>query len=148
MIQSTKPQTLAYGLNDSPVGLAGWIIEKFQSLSDSGGEIERSFSNDELLTNVMLYWVTQSINSSIRTYYENVRLQPPLQAGQRIEVPAGVALFPGEANRPPREWGERTLHIERWSEMPRGGHFAGLEAPDLLADELRAFFRLLRTALP
>jgi microsomal epoxide hydrolase len=148
MLQSTKPQTLAYGLNDSPVGLAGWIIEKFQSLSDSGGEIERSFSKDELLTNVMIYWVAQSINSSIRTYYENIRLQPPLQAGQRIEVPAGVALFPGEANRPPREWGERTLHIERWSEMPRGGHFAGLEAPDLLADELRAFFRPLRTALP
>jgi pimeloyl-ACP methyl ester carboxylesterase len=147
MIQSTKPQTLAYGLNDSPVGLAGWIIEKFQSLSDCGGEVERSFSKDELLINVMIYWITQSINASIRTYYENIRLQPPLQAGQRIEVPAGVALFPGEANRPPREWGERTLHIERWSEMSRGGHFAGLEAPDLLADELRAFFRPLRPTL-
>ncbi|QBD74617.1 epoxide hydrolase [Ktedonosporobacter rubrisoli] len=144
MIHSTKPQTLAYGLNDSPVGLAGWIVEKFQSLSDCDGELERSFSKDELLNNIMIYWVTETLNSSIRTYYENVHLPPPLQAGERIKVPAGVALFPKEANRPPREWGERSLQIERWTEMPRGGHFAALEEPELLAEEMRTFFRPLR----
>ncbi|GHO77681.1 multidrug MFS transporter [Ktedonobacter sp. SOSP1-85] len=146
MIQSTKPQTLAYGLNDSPIGLAGWIVEKFQTLSDCDGEVERSFSKDELLTNIMIYWVTETINSSIRTYYENIHLPPKLQAGQRIEVPAGVALFPKEANLPPREWGERSLRIERWTEMPRGGHFAALEEPQLLAEELRTFYRPLRAA--
>jgi pimeloyl-ACP methyl ester carboxylesterase len=144
MIQSTKPQTLAYGLNDSPIGLAGWIMEKFQTLSDCDGEVERSFSKDELLTNIMIYWVTETINSSMRTYYENIRLSPPLKAGQHIEVPAGVALFPKEANLPPREWGERSLRIERWTQMPRGGHFAALEEPQLLAEELRAFYRPLR----
>jgi pimeloyl-ACP methyl ester carboxylesterase len=145
MIHSTKPQTLAYGLHDSPVGLAAWILEKFQSLSDCQGEVERSFSKDEILTNIMIYWVTETLNSSIRTYYENAQLPPQLQAGQRIEVPAGVALFPAEANLPPREWGERSLHIERWNVMPRGGHFAALEVPDLLVEELRAFYRPLRT---
>jgi pimeloyl-ACP methyl ester carboxylesterase len=143
-LQSTKPQTLAYGLNDSPVGLAGWIVEKFRSLSDCGGEVEQRFSKDELLTNIMIYWVTKTINSSIRTYYENISLKPMLQPGQRIEVPAGVAIFPKEANLPPREWGERSLHVQRWTEMPRGGHFAALEEPALLTEDIRAFYRPLR----
>lgn len=147
MIQSTKPQTLAYGLNDSPVGLAGWIVEKFRSLSDCDGEVERRFSKDELLTNIMIYWVTQTINSSIRTYYENINLKTSLPPDQRIEVPAGIAIFPKEANLPPRAWGERSLRIQRWTEMPRGGHFAALEEPALLTEDLRAFYRPLRASL-
>lgn len=143
-IQSTKPQTLGYGLNDSPVGLAGWLIEKFRSLSDSDGDIEKAFTKDELLTNVMIYWVTETINSSIRLYYETITMKPPLQAGQHIEVPVGVGLFPKEANLPPREWVERSLRVKRWTEMPRGGHFAAMEEPELFADDLRAFFHDLK----
>jgi pimeloyl-ACP methyl ester carboxylesterase len=144
---STKPQTLAYGLNDSPVGLAAWIVEKFRAWSDCDGDVERRFSKDDLLTNITIYWVTETINSSIRMYYENVRLSPPLKAGQRIEVPAGVALFPKDIVLPPREWAERSLRIQRWTEMPRGGHFAALEEPELLVEDLRAFFRPLRSHL-
>ncbi|HEX7734565.1 MAG TPA: epoxide hydrolase, partial [Ktedonobacteraceae bacterium] len=146
-LHSTKPQTLSYGLNDSPVGLAGWFIEKYRTWSDCAGEIERRFSKDELLTNIMLYWVAETAGSSIRIYYENAHRLAKLQVGQRIEVPAGYARFPGELSRPPREWVERLLNVQRWTEMPRGGHFAALEEPDLLAEELRAFFRPLRPAL-
>lgn len=144
MMQGTKPQTLAYGLNDSPAGLAAWIVEKFRSWSDCDGDLERSFSKDELLTNIMIYWATQTIGSSIRLYAEDGRLQPILQEGQFIEVPAGVALFPKEMAQPPRSLGERFLHIQRWSEMAQGGHFAAMEEPQLLAQELREFYRPLR----
>ncbi|GCE28768.1 multidrug MFS transporter [Dictyobacter alpinus] len=144
-LHSTKPQTLAYGLNDSPIGLAAWITEKFRAWSDCQGEVERRFSKDELLTNIMLYWVTQTLPSSIRIYYENAHAPLPLQPGQHIEVPAGIALFPKELGSPPREWAERGLRVHRWTEMPRGGHFAAMEEPELLADDLRAFFRPLRT---
>jgi len=147
-LHATKPQTLAYGLNDSPVGLAAWIIEKFRAWSDCDGEVERRFSKDELLTNIMIYWVTETLNSSIRTYYENAHTSSPLEAGQHIEVPAGFALFPKEINLPPREWAERSLRIQRWTQMPRGGHFASLEEPDLLVEDLRAFFRPLRSPTP
>ena len=142
MIQSTKPQTLAYGLNDSPVGLAAWIVEKFRGWSDCDGDVERSYSKDELLTNIMIYWVTETINSSIRGYYEETHA-PSLKPGQRIDVPVGMALFPKD-NPPPRELAERSLRVERWTQMPRGGHFPALEEPELLAEDLRAFFRPLR----
>lgn len=145
-LQSTKPQTLAYGLNDSPTGLAAWITEKFRSWSDCDGEIERRFSKDELLTNIMIYWVTQTLNSSIRTYYENAYAISSLSAGQYIDVPTGFALFPKEIEVPPREWAERTLRIEHWTQMPRGGHFAALEEPELLVEDVRAFFRSLRAS--
>jgi microsomal epoxide hydrolase len=145
-LQSTKPQTLAYGLNDSPVGLAAWITEKFRTWSDCDGEVERRFSKDELLTNIMLYWVTETIPSSVRTYYENAHASSKLQPGQHIEVPAGVALFPKEISLPPREWAERSLRVQRWTQMPRGGHFAALEEPELLVEDLRAFFRPLRVS--
>ena len=148
LIHSTRPQTLAYGLNDSPVGLAAWIIEKFRAWSDCDGEVERRFSKDELLTNIMIYWVTETIHSSMRTYYENAHASSPLESGQHIDVPAGFALFPKEINLPPREWAERSLRIQRWTQMPRGGHFASLEEPDLLAKDLRAFFRPLRSPAP
>jgi microsomal epoxide hydrolase len=141
---ATKPQTLAYGLNDSPIGLAAWIVEKFRAWSDCDGDVERRFSKDELLTNIMIYWVSETINSSIRTYYENARMPLAVKAGEHLEVPAGVALFPKDLLLPPREWVERSLRIHRWTQMPRGGHFAALEEPELLVDDLRAFYRSLR----
>jgi pimeloyl-ACP methyl ester carboxylesterase len=141
-LQSTKPQTLAYGLTDSPVGLAAWIVEKFRAWSDCDGDVERRFSKDELLTTIMIYWVTGTINSSVRLYYEGSHA-PPLTPEQRSEVPAGVAIFPKDLALPPREWAERGLRVERWTEMPRGGHFAAMEEPDLLVEDLRAFFRAL-----
>lgn len=144
MLQATKPQTLAYALNDSPVGLAAWIVEKFRSWSDCDGNVEQSFSKDELLTNIMIYWATETISSSIRLYAEDGALQPVLAVGQTIEPPTGVAIFPKEMAQPPRELGERFLHIQRWTEMPQGGHFAALEEPELLAGELRAFYHPLR----
>ncbi len=142
MIQSTRPQTLAYGLNDSPIGLAAWIIEKFYGWSDIDGDIEREYTKDELLTNIMIYWVTQTINPSIRSYYEESHA-PSLKPGQRVEVPVAMALFPKDTP-PPRALAERTLRIERWTEMPRGGHFPALEVPELYAGDLQAFFRSLR----
>ena len=144
MLQSTKPQTLVYGLNDSPAGLAGWIVEKFRAWSDCGGDIEQRFSKDELLTNIMIYWVTETISSSARLYYEDSHMAPQLQPGQHIDVPAGVATFPKDLTQPPRELGERFLRVERWTEMPRGGHFAALEEPELLAKDMRAFFHDLK----
>jgi pimeloyl-ACP methyl ester carboxylesterase len=123
-LHATKPQTLAYGLQDSPVGLAAWITEKFRAWSDCGGEVERRFSKDELLTNIMIYWVTETINSSMRTYYESAQLAPPLQEGQHIDVPTGFASFPGEISHPPREWVQRAFNVQYWTPMPRGGHFA------------------------
>lgn len=142
--QSTRPQTLAYGLNDSPAGLAGWIVEKFRAWSDCDGDIERRFTKDELLTNITIYWVTQTINSSIRLYYEYDHASRPEPTAGRIAVPCGVALTTEAVDRAPREWADRTYTIQRWTELPRGGHFLALEEPELLAQELRAFFRGLR----
>ncbi|PYM48077.1 MAG: multidrug MFS transporter [Candidatus Rokuibacteriota bacterium] len=143
-IQGTKPQTLAYGLTDSPAGLAAWIVEKFRTWSDCGGDVERSFSKDELLTNVMLYWVTGAIGSSFWPYYARYHAPWPIADGQRIEVPTAYADFPKEIIRPPRSWAERIYNIKRWTVMPSGGHFAALEEPRLLAEDIRAFFRDLR----
>ncbi|MGH7778515.1 MAG: epoxide hydrolase family protein [Candidatus Binataceae bacterium] len=142
-IQGTKPQTLAYGLNDSPAGVAAWIIEKFRTWSDCKGEVESRFSKDQLLTNVMVYWVTQTINSSTRLYYEARHHPWRLKPGTRIEAPTAVAVFPGELVLPPRHWAERVYNVRRWTPMPRGGHFAAMEEPKLLADDIRAYFREL-----
>jgi pimeloyl-ACP methyl ester carboxylesterase len=144
-IQATRPQTLAYGLNDSPAGLAAWIVEKFRAWSDCEGDVERSFSRDELLTNVTIYWVTETINSSMRLYYESRHNPTPIKQGERVEVPCAIALFPKDIDQPPHEWAERTYNVRRWTLMPRGGHFAALEEPELLAEDIRAFFRPLRT---
>ena len=143
-IQGTKPQTLAYGLNDSPAGLAAWIVEKYRTWSDCDGDVERRFTKDELLTTVTIYWVTESISSSTRMYKENQRYNWTMDRDERIEVPTGVAAFPAEISRPPREWAERSYNLRRWTHMPGGGHFAALEEPQLLAEEIRAFFRPLR----
>jgi pimeloyl-ACP methyl ester carboxylesterase len=148
MLQSTKPQTLGYGLNDSPVGLAAWIVEKFYAWSDSKGDIEKHFTKDELLTNITIYWVTETINSSIRMYQENARAlyatgERPKPA-ERVEVPTGVASFPGEAVPVPREWAERNVNLKHFTEMKQGGHFAALEEPERYAKDLREFVRELR----
>jgi epoxide hydrolase len=139
-IQGSRPQTLGYGLNDSPAGLAAWLLEKFRAWSDCGGEVERAFSKDELLTNIMLYWVTGTITSSMRLYYEYRRGEAGPPAGQRVEVPTAFAEFPAEILPAPRAWVERVYNVVRWTEMPRGGHFAALEQPALLAADVRAAF--------
>jgi microsomal epoxide hydrolase len=139
-IQGTKPQTLAYGLTDSPVGLAAWIVEKFRSWSDCGGDVERRFSKDELLTNVTIYWATGAIGSSFWPYYDRLHTRWPLPDG-RIDVPTGYAAFPREIVRPTRARAERQFNIQRWTPMPAGGHFAALEEPEALVADVRAFFR-------
>jgi len=143
-IQGTKPQTLAYGLTDSPVGLAAWIVEKFRTWGDCGGDVERRFTKDVLLTNIMLYWVTGAINSSFCPYFARRHSPWPLHDNQRIEVPTAYASFPREILHPPRAWAERAYNLRRWTYMPSGGHFAALEEPAALAADIRAFFRELR----
>ena len=143
-IQGTRPQTLAYGLTDSPVGLAAWIVEKFRAWSDCGGDVERRFTRDEILTQLTLYWVTATINSANRLYYERNRHPRALGADDRVRVPTAVAIFPADIDKPPREWGERVYDVRRWTVMPRGGHFAAFEEPELLAADIREFFRPLR----
>ncbi|SMG56218.1 epoxide hydrolase family protein [Paraburkholderia susongensis] len=143
-LHATKPLTVAASLNDSPMGLAAWIGEKFRAWSDCGGDIENVFSKDELLTNISLYWFTQCIGPAMQMYWEN-RLQPMnFSGGQRLTPPVGFAVFPKEINHPPRSWLERTCNVVQWSEMPSGGHFAAMEKPALLAAEIRRFFRPLR----
>ena len=150
-IQGTRPLTLGYGLNDSPAGLAAWIVDKFWAWSDHGGKLEKSFTKDELLTNVMIYWVTDTMPSSTRIYYESSHNLPrpksmtPFETSDK-RAPMGYALFPKEINVPPRAWVERVSggKLDHWTEMPRGGHFAAMEEPKLLADDVRLFFRKLR----
>ncbi len=141
-IQGTRPQTLAYGLNDSPAGLAGWIVEKFRAWSDCQGNVEQAFSKDELLTNIMIYWVTETINSSTRLYYEAAHTQGDTHG--HVDIPTGVAAFPHEIITPVRSIAERNYNIQRWSVMQAGGHFAALEQPEALVNEIRAFFKPLR----
>jgi pimeloyl-ACP methyl ester carboxylesterase len=143
-IQGTKPQTLAYGLTDSPVGLAAWLVEKFRTWSDCRGNPESVFSKDELLTNIMLYWVTGAIGSSFWPYYARLHGPWPIPEGSRVTVPTGYVEFPAEILRPPRSVAEKVYNIQRWTKMERGGHFAALEQPEALASEIRAFFRPLR----
>ena len=143
-IQGTKPQTLAYGLNDSPVGLAAWIVEKWRSWTDCEGEIESVYTKDRILTNVTLYWVTGTINSSTRIYYETRKDNWRMAQNERIEVPTAVAVFPEELDRPVREWAERSHNVQRWTEFPSGGHFAAMEKPQELARDIREFFRQFR----
>ncbi|HEV7489881.1 MAG TPA: epoxide hydrolase [Rhodanobacteraceae bacterium] len=151
MIQGTRPQSLAYGLNDSPAGLAGWIVEKFRAWSDCNGDVERCFTKDELLTNISLYWVTQTIDSSFWLYYDAANAGAMTWTAEMIKkwvgsssVPAGFANFPHDLLPPPREWAERYFNIQHWTDMPRGGHFSAMEQPELLAQDIRSFFRRLR----
>ena len=150
-IQSTRPLALAYGLNDSPVGLAAWIVDKFWAWSDHGGKLENSFTKDELLTNIMIYWVTDSMPSSTRIYFETRHgsVRPATMTPFKVSgppAPLGFALFPKEINVPPRAWVERSVGdaFLHWTEMPRGGHFAAMENPELLAEDVRTFFRKVK----
>ena len=141
MVQTTRPRSLAVGLTDSPVGLAAWIVDRFHAWSD--GDLDARFGKDALLTNIMLYWVTRAIGSSLELYRAEAR-SPSLTAADRVERPVAVALFPdGAGGTPPRSFAERTLCVQRWTEMPRGGHFAALEEPALYARDVVAFFRSL-----
>lgn len=144
-IQGTKPQTLAFGLMDSPTGLAAWIVEKFRSWSDNAGDVERSFTRDELLTNVMLYWVSGAVASSFWPYYVRAHGGWPFpSAEQRVEVPTAYQSFPKDILHLPRSLAEQAFNIRQWTVAPRGGHFAALEEPELLAEDIRAFARTLR----
>jgi len=142
-IQSTKPQTVAYGLTDSPAGLAAWLVEKWRSWSDSGGDLDAHFSRDFLLTLLTLYWTTATMAYSIRDYYDNRWHGSAIGPTDHVDVPTGVATFASHFVRegtPPREWAERLYRIRRWTSMPRGGHFAAIEEPELLAHDLINFF--------
>ena len=140
-IQATRPQTLAYGLTDSPVGLAAWMIEKFRDWSDCDGDLANAaFSRDDMLADISLYWFTRTVASSMRLYWETRARPLAFVSGTAINVPLAVALFPKELPMPPRSWVERVFKdIRQWTAMPRGGHFAALEQPALLAQDLRAF---------
>lgn len=138
--QSTRPQTLGYALTDSPVGQLAWIIEKFWSWTDCDGHPENVLSRDEMLDNVMLYWLTASAASSARMYWQSFRrvsLQP-------VALPTGIASFPKEILRAPRSWCEPRYNITHWTDMPRGGHFAAFEQPELFVGDVRTFFATLR----
>jgi epoxide hydrolase len=144
-IQSTKPATLGAGLSDSPAGLAAWIVEKFRTWSDCDGDVESVFSKDDLLTNISIYWLTNSIATSTRLYYEAWRDQAtPILTPGYIDTPTAYASFPHEISRPPREWVARAYNLKRYTEFERGGHFAAMEQPAALVEDIRAFFRELR----
>jgi pimeloyl-ACP methyl ester carboxylesterase len=141
--QATKPQTVGVALHDSPVGLLAWIVEKFRSWSDCDGDPENAFTRDQLLTNVMLYWITGTSTSSARLYWEHQHSAADA-APDYVAVPTGVARFPQEVIRYPRAWVERRYNVTHWTDMPRGGHFAAMEQPELFVADLRTFFRTVR----
>jgi microsomal epoxide hydrolase len=144
-IQGTRPQTLAYALADSPAGLAAWMAEKFRAWSDCGGVIENAIGRDDMLANISLYWFSGAIGASFWPYYARMHSGWPIPEGRTLDVPTGYAQFPKEILRPPRSLAARTYtDIRRWSVMPRGGHFAALEQPELLAREISDFFSTLK----
>lgn len=146
-VQRTEPQTLALALNDSPMGLAAWIMDKLQRWSDCEGVVERRFRKRELLADITVYWITQTIGSSCRLYTESY--SAPLHFGpeDKIDIPCAIAHFPKEEPFPPRSWVERGYCVTRWTEMSAGGHFAAMEEPELLAKDLRAFCHPLRSVV-
>jgi len=146
-MQSTRPQTIASALDDSPAGLCAWILEKRRAWSDCDGDVERRFSKDDLCTTMTLYWATQTYGTSARYYYEAAHhpWKPSHDRRPVVEAPTGAAIFPGEILLMPRRWAERTYNLQRWTMMPSGGHFAPMEEPDRLVEDIRAFFRPLRS---
>jgi pimeloyl-ACP methyl ester carboxylesterase len=142
-VQSTRPQTLGYGLNDSPAGLAAWVLDKWRSWSDSGGDLDARFGRDALLTMLTVWWASGSITSSMRDYYDNRWHATPIGQQDLVRVPTAMAVFANEfvpEGQPPRSWYERLYQIRRWTIFPRGGHFAAMEEPDLLAGDITEFF--------
>jgi pimeloyl-ACP methyl ester carboxylesterase len=146
MLQRTKPQTPAVGLNDSPAGLLAWIVEKRRSWADTHGDVEMRFTKDELIDTVMLYWVTESYNTSARYYYEAMHnpWKPEHDRMPVVEAPVGIPVLPAELTVPTRKWAERYYNLQRWTHLPEGGHFAPMEVPGLLIEDIRSFFRALR----
>jgi epoxide hydrolase len=142
-IQETKPMSLAAAQTDSPAGLAAWIVEKFRSWSDCGGDVENVFTKDQLLTNIMFYWAPNSIASAARIYFED-RVEPGDISQARVEPPVAIAVLPKEIWPSPRAWCETRYNIQRWTEFAKGGHFAAMERPQELLDDLRAFYRGIR----
>lgn len=143
-VQSTRPQTLGYALNDSPAGLAAWVLDKWRSWSDSDGDLDARFGRDALLTMLTIWWATGSITSSMRDYYDNRWHGTPIGPDDFVAVPTAMALFPNEfvpEGAPPRTWYERLYDVRRWTVLPRGGHFAAAEEPDLLAGDIADFFQ-------
>lgn len=143
-IQGKNPQTLAYGLTDSPVGLAGWLTEKFWAWTDHEGNLESAVSKDQMLTDITTYWVTRTINSSTRLYCESQRSGRFGPVGDFIDVPTGALVCPAEIFRAPRPWAEKVCNLVHYTRAERGGHFAALEVPELFVDDVRTFFRLVR----
>jgi pimeloyl-ACP methyl ester carboxylesterase len=145
-LQCTKPQTIAIALNDSPAGLCSWITEKRRTWSDCGGDVERRFSKDDLCATMMLYWISESYGTSARYYYEAAHnvWQPSHDRSPVVEAPTGAAVFLKEVMLMPRKWAERYYNLKRWTVMPSGGHFAPMEEPERLVEDIRAFFRPLR----
>ena len=145
-IQATKPQTVAFALNDSPAGLAAWIIEKRRTWSDCGGDLESRFSKESLATTLTIYWTTQSYGTSARYYYECVNnpWRPSHDRQPVVEAPTGIGVFPREVVMLPRRWAEKYYNLKHWTEMKSGGHFAPMEEPAALIEDIRAFYRKLR----
>jgi len=143
-VQGLEPDLIGLALDDSPAALCAWIVSKFRAWSDCGGDVEKRFTRDQLLANVTWYWLTRSAASSARLYYESQKSGRFRQVEARVEVPTGCALFPREIFCPPRAWAERLYNIRRWTEMKSGGHFAAMEEPAALVEDVRAFFRELR----
>ena len=145
-LQCSKPQTPAFALNDSPVGLCAWILEKRRTWSDCGGDVETRFSKDDLLTTIMIYWLTQSYGTSARYYYEAVHnpWRPSHNRMPVVEAPVGATAFHKELVIQPRRWAERYSNLKRWTKFPSGGHFAAMEEPQALVGDIRAFFKALR----
>jgi pimeloyl-ACP methyl ester carboxylesterase len=142
--QCTRPLTLSLGLSDSPVGLLSWLVEKYRAWSDCGGDLSSRFSDDFILTQASLYWFTNTISTSFRPYYEFAH--GLTRRVKRVNVPTALAVFPADLSQPPRSWAERTYNITRYTQMPRGGHFAAHEEPGMLADDIIEFFRAHRSS--
>ena len=141
--QNTRPLTLAPALTDSPAGLLSWLLEKYRAWSDCGGNLSTRFTDDFLLTQASLYWFTDTISTSFRPYYEYAH--GFTRRVERVKVPTAVSLFPADLTQPPRHWAERTYNVTRYTQMPRGGHFAAHEEPELLAHDIIEFFRPYRS---
>jgi microsomal epoxide hydrolase len=144
-LQGTRPQTLAYGLTDSPIALAAWIVEKFRAWSDCDGDVLKRFTLDELLTNICIYWFSRNVGATLRIYKENRGSLLTFTRGERLTVPMTFAAFPKEIWTPPREWVERGYIVAAWMDMPSGGHFAAMEEPAALARSIHEAFDQVRS---
>lgn len=145
-VQSTDPQSLAFAFNDSPVGLAAWLIERRRAWSDCQGDVEKAFSRDQLITSIMIYWITQTIGTSMRFYWETARENRPITGPIRIDAPLAIGVLPADISALPRKHAQEDTDLRQWTRFSRGGHFGPAEVPDLLVDDLRSFFRPLRSS--